>query len=420
MKLLFLKKKRIKIIKILKLHIALIFSIIYVFMIRNNINKLNENMFRYFQNSSKILTNNYQPKYVSIEKENRPETLLKGKKFIDKCLNKQIISQKFRIVEKPKISAIIPVYNSEKTIYPSICSIQNQNYTSYEIILINDFSSDNSSKVIQHLKEKDQRIKLINNHKNMGTLYSRNIGALMAKGEYILPLDNDDLFYLPDIFYFIIKIALKYDLDIVGFKSFRIGNYKDNINQIYDLYNYKKYLTNIIVYQPELSTWMISRKKRYQTHDVTIWAKCFKSKIYKNAVKKLAIKKYSVFISWAEDTIMNYIIFNIAGSFSFIDKFGIIHLHNKSTASFTMGYNIKLIGELLLLDIIYNFSKYNSNKVYVIMCAYNIKKVFRIRKFINNTNLVYFKSILNKIINDKYFSVKIKKKIRKDFLTFFK
>ena len=85
-----------------------------------------------------------------------------------------------------------------------------------------------------------------------------------------------------------------------------------------------------------------------------------------------------------------------------------------------MSYDIKLIGELFLLDIIYNFSKYNSNKIYVIMGAYNIKKDYRIRKFINNTNLVYFKSILNQIINDKYFSVKIKKKIRKDFLTFFK
>ena len=253
----------------------------------------------------------------------------------------------------------------------------------------------------------------------MGTLYCRNIGVLMSKGEYIFPLDNDDLFFLGDIFYFILKIAQKYDFDIVGFKAFRLVNYKDNITQIMDLYNYKHYLTNIIVYQPELSTWMISWKKRYRLHDVTIWAKCIKSKIYKEAIKKLGIKKYSVFISWAEDTIMNYIIFNIARSFSFIDKYGIIHLHNKSTASFTMSYDIKLIGELFLLDIIYNFSKYNSNKIYVIMGAYNIKKDYRIRKFINNTNLVYFKSILNKIIKDKYFSLKIKNKIRKDFFTFF-
>lgn len=419
MKLLFIKEKRRKYFKVIKIYIAFIFFFIHGFIRRNNFKKLKENKFRYFENSSFIFTNNNQPKHISIEKENRTETLLNGKKFIDKCLNNQIISQKFRIVEKPKISAIIPVYNSEKTIYSSICSIQNQNYTNYEIILINDFSSDNSSKVIQYLKEKDERIKVIKNHKNMGSLYSRNIGVLMAKGEYIFGLDNDDLFFLHDIFYSILTIAQNYDFDIVGFKAFRIGNYKDNIKQIKDLYNYKNYLTNIIVYQPELSTWMISMNKHYLPHDVTIWAKCIKSKIYKEAIKKLGIKKYSAFISWAEDTIMNYIIFNIAGSFSFIDKFGIIHLHNKSTASFTMGYDIKLIGEIFLLDIIFNFSKYNSNKDYVIMGAYYVKKIFRIRKFINNTNLVYFKSILNKIINDKYFSIKIKNKIRKDFHTFF-
>ena len=353
-------------------------------------------------------------------KKNKSEVLLKGKKFIDKCLKKQYIIKANTIILKPKISVIIPVYNSEKTIYSSICSIQNQNYNNFEIILIDDFSNDNSSKIIKYLSEKDERIKIISNHKNMGSLYSRNIGVLMSKGRYIFGLDNDDLFFLNDIFYFILNIAQQYDFDIIGFKAIRIGNYEDNIVQMKDLYNYKHYPINIIIYQPELSTWIISKKNKFKTHDVTIWAKCIKSKIYKEAVKRIGLRKYSLFVSWAEDTIMNFIIFNIAKSFLFIHKYGIIHLHNKSTASFTMNKNIKLFGEIFLLDTIYNLSKNNKNKYYAVLGAYDIKRRYTMKKFFNknNTNLVYFKSILNTFLKDKYISAKFKNKIIKDFQAF--
>ena len=407
--------------KATKLCKSIIVACIYIFIIQENLIKVKENIFKFFDNFSINITNKLLLENFSLMKENKTELLLKGKNFIDKCLKKKHITQNNTILLKPKISAIIPVYNSEKTIYSSICSIQNQNYTNFEIILIDDFSNDNSSKIINYLKEKDERIKIISNHKNMGSLYSRNIGVLMAKGEYIFGLDNDDLFFLNDIFYFILNIAQQYYFDIIGFKAIRINNYEDNIEQMQDLYNYNLYSTNIIVYQPELSTWIITKNNKFNLHDVTIWAKCIKSTIYKESIKKIGLRKYSVFVSWAEDTIMNFIIFNIAQSFLFIHKYGIIHLHNKSTASFTMGKDIKLFGELFLLDIIYNFSKYRKNKYYAIKGAYKIKRRFRNKKFSNNnnSNLVYFKSIINTFLKDKYNSNKFKNKIKKDFKAFF-
>ena len=57
--------------------------------------------------------------------------------------------------------------------------------TDFEIILINDNSTDNSLKIIRKMKSYDNRIHIINNHKNMGTLYSRCIGVLNSKGKYI-------------------------------------------------------------------------------------------------------------------------------------------------------------------------------------------------------------------------------------------
>ena len=62
-------------------------------------------------------------------------------------------------------------------------SVQFQNLSETEILLINDFSEDNTSNIIRNFQKSDFRIKIINNHKNMGTLYSRSIGALISKGE---------------------------------------------------------------------------------------------------------------------------------------------------------------------------------------------------------------------------------------------
>ena len=65
----------------------------------------------------------------------------------------------------------------------------------------------------------DKRIKLINNKKNMGTLYSRSIGVLKAKGKYLFPLDNDDMFFDDDVFNIVYNEAYNFNYDIVCFKT---------------------------------------------------------------------------------------------------------------------------------------------------------------------------------------------------------
>ena len=319
----------------------------------------------------------------------------------------------------PIISSIIPVFNSEKTIASSICSIQNQDFSGFEIILIDDFSTDNSYQIILDLQKLDSRIKIIKNKKNMGSLYSRSIGALMSNGEYIFGLDNDDMFFSHDIFNSILKFAKNYDFDIVGFRAFQITNYSYNHDKIIDLYNYNRYPEKIIVYQPQLSIWLITINGRFYKHDMTIWAKCIKSKIYKEAIIKLEMKRYSIFVSWEEDTIANYIIFSIAKSFIFIHKYGIIHLNNRSTASYVISRDIKLFGEIFFIDILYDFTKNNTDKNYAVFGAYNAKGNFNITQFVNNTNLKYLKSILFKIIKSQYISNYYKNKILSDFKSFF-
>ena len=74
-------------------------------------------------------------------------------------------------MENPKASIVIPIYNCEKFIHRAIRSIQNQNIFDLEIILVNDFSTDNTLYVLEKYQKEDPRIKIINNKKNMGILY---------------------------------------------------------------------------------------------------------------------------------------------------------------------------------------------------------------------------------------------------------
>ena len=121
--------------------------------------------------------------------------LRKGKNYLNKCLEAINFNRKLNIKSLvPKISVVIPVFNCEGSIKSSITSIQNQRLEEIEIILVNDFSKDNSKFVIESMQKEDPRIVIINNNENKGTLYSRNIGAIYASGKYILCLDNDDMF----------------------------------------------------------------------------------------------------------------------------------------------------------------------------------------------------------------------------------
>lgn len=89
-----------------------------------------------------------------------------------------------------KVSIIIPAYNTEKYIKHCLDSILNQSYQNFEVIIIDDCSTDNTIEIIHGYK--DQRIKLVKNARNSGPSFSRNKGIKLALGEYIAILDSDD------------------------------------------------------------------------------------------------------------------------------------------------------------------------------------------------------------------------------------
>ena len=91
------------------------------------------------------------------------------------------------------VSIIIPVYNAERFIDDTINSVLNQTYTNWELILVNDCSTDKSREIIEKHVKQDKRIKLINNEVNSRAAISRNNGIKIANGRYLCYLDADDL-----------------------------------------------------------------------------------------------------------------------------------------------------------------------------------------------------------------------------------
>lgn len=91
------------------------------------------------------------------------------------------------------ISIITPMYNSEKFIKETIESVIRQTYTNWEMIIVDDFSSDKCSEIVKSFTEKDKRIKYIRNEFNKGIAESRNIAISNSSGRFIAFLDSDDI-----------------------------------------------------------------------------------------------------------------------------------------------------------------------------------------------------------------------------------
>lgn len=89
------------------------------------------------------------------------------------------------------VSIIIPVYNAQNFLHDTVKSVINQNFADFEVILINDGSTDDSEEICKYYSSQDRRITLIN-QANSGVSIARNNGFLKAKGEYVFFMDSDD------------------------------------------------------------------------------------------------------------------------------------------------------------------------------------------------------------------------------------
>lgn len=97
-------------------------------------------------------------------------------------------------IDQPKVSVILPYFNAEQTLERAVRSVLNQTFSNFELILVNNISTDDSTNIAWLLEGEDKRIKLSSEHRK-GVSHAANNGNRIAKGEYIARMDADDLWY---------------------------------------------------------------------------------------------------------------------------------------------------------------------------------------------------------------------------------
>jgi len=126
-------------------------------------------------------------------------------------------------MHSPKVSVVMSIYNSERYLQEAIDSILSQTFTDFELIIIDDGSTDSSAEILDSYK--DTRIKRINNPQNLGLSRSLNLGIASARGEFIARMDSDDI-SLPERFDHQIKYLQEHDhIGILGTGSLRIDQF---------------------------------------------------------------------------------------------------------------------------------------------------------------------------------------------------
>ena len=189
----------------------------------------------------------------------------------------------------PKVSIIVPVYNAQKTIGRCIDSVLGQTYPDFELILLNDGSTDESGEIIRSYAQKDARIVPVNKD-NTGVSDTRNVGLSMARGEYIQFMDADD-WITPDATRMFIRTMEDHaECDMVIADFYRVIG--ENISQKGDIED-EKLLT-----REEYADEMM--KSPADFYYGVLW-----NKFYRRSIIEEHQLQMDVQLDWSEDFIFN-------------------------------------------------------------------------------------------------------------------
>jgi glycosyltransferase involved in cell wall biosynthesis len=256
---------------------------------------------------------------------------------------------------KPKISIFLPIYNKVKYLKRSITSIQKQSLKEIEIIPVNDCSTDNSLEILKDFAKKDSRIKIINNKKNYGLCFSRVMGILNSKGEYLMNLDPDDEYRGKNTLKDLYNLANKLKVDFISFfilslpdrkKSFQFSNF------------------NQIIQQPKL---LESAFLNDHLIDFYITNKLIKRELLENVVKIFGNKIYEQKWNYHEDNIWSILLHKYANSSVFINKIVYIYYSkNSDSEMFNRGNNLEIKNFLFRNEMYQEIFKTKNEEKYII------------------------------------------------------
>jgi len=360
--------------------------------------------------------NKFKGKKISVKniEDNLMTYILYAKSIKESKINKIINFQSF---DSPKTSFIIPIFNKENYLRSFITSIQMQDLKEIEIIFVNDFSDDKSVNIINDFIKIDKRIKLINNKKNMGSLYSRAIGANTAKANYIIFFDPDDIILKEGILKAYNHI-IKYKLDIVQFLSIIQRN--DFVETSQYFFNYKN-----IIKQPILSYIFYYYKKSGVENNMILWDKLVKKQVVLKSLNFIGEKFIQSRIVIENDLILLFSIFTIGESYQFIEFPGYYYFAKNKDSITNTRYNPKKSNEIIrsiLMNIQFLYEKTNNTILDKLFSAFKFKQMFQRYKYNlkkANKQFGYLKNLFNIFFDSKFITNKDKSDLFKLYLTIF-
>lgn len=181
----------------------------------------------------------------------------------------------------PAVSVIMPVYNSHPYLYKSVFSILNQTLADIELIMVNDCSADNSLDAMQKFASQDDRVRLVNLEKNVGTHMARKAGVEAARGKFIMFLDPDD-YYVPEA----CEIACRAMEDGADIAHFNVKVKGRNVTG-----NMSEHIMNVMNRHPEgeyTARQILDRQLLENRFMHNVCNKIFKSSLVKRAFEEMA------------------------------------------------------------------------------------------------------------------------------------
>lgn len=316
----------------------------------------------------------------------------------NKLNNPDEISKKY---ENPKISIIMPIYNSEKYLEKSLLSIYNQGFKEIEVIIINDYSNDKTQEIINKLKSKYPSISLFTNNVNKGMLNSTITGIINSKGKYILFLHQNDFFAKKNAFEILYSEAEKNNLDVLGFSSLiDNGKYISHFNEIPLI---KQPIIKQIMYNVTKDGVNISRTGN------SLFNYFIKTELIKNIIKEID-EKYSneININYISDFFLLFMLSRNATTFKQIKNilyYSSNNLHKKWEEEINL-LNLRCSNYLYYLYFLYN--KTNDNKEEKKIVLYELENFIlntkcRKNDFIRNELVKLCKNLTEKnYVDNKY------------------
>jgi len=242
--------------------------------------------------------------------------------------------------KKPKISLFLPIYNQEKYLKKCIQSIQNQTLKDIEIIAVNDHSTDNSLNILKKLSKYDDRIKIVNNDKNHGLLYTRAMGIINTSGEYIMNVDADDELADKENLELLYEEILKTKADIIAFNIF-----DKKLNKFI-----KCRRKTQIQKQPKLFESIFGGN--HIIEDYLIWNKLIKKEIFLKAYEFFKDEIYNGKWNYNEDEMWSILVNKYAENKSCVNK--LVYIYNYNNDSLMNKRN----GTILFQNFLYRHEMY--------------------------------------------------------------